>query len=84
LGVEYEDNNPNPDDKVSETLTASKIGERGAQLEPITLEEIRRQARENWLRLRQQHQQGGKASSREEFSEHAIDDRGHSIDDLEE
>jgi hypothetical protein len=43
------------DDKVSEPVVAvSEIKRKGAKLEPISLEEIRRQARENWLQLRPQ------------------------------
>ncbi len=55
LGNEYKSHTPNDDDKVSEPAVAmSKIGTDDAQLEPVSLAEIRRQARENWLHLRQQ------------------------------
>jgi uncharacterized protein (UPF0332 family) len=75
---------PNHDVKVSEPDVGFKRDTGYANPSPFSMEDIRRRARENWLRLRQQHQQGGKASSREEITERAIDDRGHSVDDLEE
>lgn len=41
------------DDKVSEpAVAASEIEGKSIELEPISLEDIRRQARENWLQLR--------------------------------
>jgi uncharacterized protein (UPF0332 family) len=54
LAKEYEGPTSTDDDKVSEPAVAvSEIKRKGAKLEPISLEEIRRQARENWLNLLQ-------------------------------
>jgi hypothetical protein len=56
LANEYESSVSKDDGKVSEPVVAvSEIQRQGVKLEPISLEEIRRQARENWLRLRQQN-----------------------------
>jgi hypothetical protein len=69
LGTEYENPSPNQDDKVSEPVVAvPKIGRRDAHLQPISLEETRRQARENWLRLRQQKIEGTRDIGHEELS----------------
>jgi uncharacterized protein (UPF0332 family) len=46
LAKEYENPKPKDDDRVSEPAVAVT--------EPISLEEMRRQARENWLQMRQQ------------------------------
>jgi uncharacterized protein (UPF0332 family) len=56
LAMEYENpNSSKDDDKVSEQAVAvTEIDRKGVKLEPISLEDIRRQARENWLQLRQQ------------------------------
>jgi hypothetical protein len=55
LEKEYENPTSKGDDKVSEpVVAASEIERKGVKLEPISLKEIRRQARENWLQLRQQ------------------------------
>ena len=53
LAKEYENPTSKDDDKVSEPAIAASEIER-LKLEPISLEEIRRQARENWLQSRQQ------------------------------
>jgi len=66
LGKEYKNHASNDDDKVSEpAVAASKIGRNDAQLEPVSLADIRRQARENWLRLRQQKFEGAKGIGRD-------------------
>jgi hypothetical protein len=55
LAKKYEDPASKDDDKVSEPAVAAREIERqSVELEPISLEEIRRQARQNWLQLRQQ------------------------------
>lgn len=53
------------------------------RLQPISLEEIRRQARENWLALRQQNTGAAKVSdpSFKKNSKRIKDERSHSIDD---
>jgi len=82
LGTEYDNHNPNHDDKVSETVGASKIQKKDAHLQPFSLEEERRQARENWLRLRQQQNQGAKGVEPRRAADHgAGEDRSHSLDD---
>ncbi|HEY5212456.1 MAG TPA: HEPN domain-containing protein [Acidobacteriaceae bacterium] len=54
LAKEYENPTSKDDDKVSEpAVEGSKIERKIVKLEPISLEGIRRQARENWLQLRQ-------------------------------
>lgn len=54
LAKEYENPKPKDDDKVSEPAVAeTEIGRDGEKLKPISLEEMRRQARENWLQMRQ-------------------------------
>ena len=82
LAAEYKTHNPSHDDKVSEPVrTGSKIESEDAHLQPNSLEEMRRQARENWLRLRQQKIEGtrdadhGKSPGRE-----AKEDQSHSFD----
>ncbi len=78
LGKEYENHNPDHDDKISEPVVGvSKIERKDVHLEPISLEEIRREARENWLRLRQQQIQGAKsAEPRRAADRDAGKDRG--------
>ena len=50
-----ENDGPNPQDKISEPSLATEQSETDyTRLKPVSLEEIRRQARENWLQLRQQ------------------------------
>jgi predicted ATP-dependent protease len=61
LGLDYsfvvkENQNPTSkdSDKISEVAVAvSDIEQKEAKLEPISLEDIRRQARENWLQWQQ-------------------------------
>ena len=84
LAKEYEIPTSKDDDKVSEPAVAvSEIGRRGVKLEPVSLEDIRRQARENWLQLRQQMVgDAKKGSSHSKDAEGGIkEDQGHSIDD---
>ena len=82
----------NPDsskdhDKVSEqAVVVTEIHGRGIKLEPISLEDIRRQARENWLRLRQQMVSDSEALSHSTNAERsATKGHGHSMEgDLDE
>jgi uncharacterized protein (UPF0332 family) len=60
----YENDNPTHDDRVSETDGVSKIDKTDARLQPISLEDIRREARENWLRSRQLKAEGVKGRRR--------------------
>jgi len=82
LDAEYQNHTPSNDDKVSETVGASKIERRDAQIEPVSLEEIRRQARENWSRLRQRKIEGvKKAEIGHDTDREARKDQSRSIDD---
>jgi uncharacterized protein (UPF0332 family) len=82
LAKEYENPTSKDDDKVSEPAVAASEIER-AKLEPISLEEIRRQARENWLQSRQQMVSDAKkgASHSKDADRGTKEDQGHSIDD---
>jgi uncharacterized protein (UPF0332 family) len=83
LGEEYENHDPDHDDKISEPVVGvSKIERKDVHVQPISLEEIRREARENWLRLRQRQIQGRKSvEPRRGAHLGAVEDRGHSLDD---
>jgi len=61
LATEYKNDNSNHDDKVSETGGVSKIGKMDVRPQPISLEEIRREARENWLQSRRLKIEGAKS-----------------------
>jgi hypothetical protein len=65
LATGYENNDPDHDDKVSETPHGEP--------QPMSFEEERRQARENWLRLRQQ-------TLERDASRAAANDQDHSLD----
>jgi uncharacterized protein (UPF0332 family) len=81
LGSEYANDNSNHDDKVSETGGVSKIESADASLQPISLEEIRREARENWLRSRQQRIEGAKGAGRSKDTGRDVkDDQNRSLD----
>jgi uncharacterized protein (UPF0332 family) len=82
LAKEYENPTSKDDDKVSEPAVAASEIER-LKLEPISLEEIRRQARENWFQSRQQMVGGAKkgASHSKDADRGTKEDQGHSIDD---
>jgi hypothetical protein len=88
LAKEYENPTSKDDDKVSEpAVAASEIERKSVKLEPISLEEIRRQARENWLQSRQQMVSDAKkvASHSKDADRGTKEDQGHSIDgDLDE
>jgi len=72
--TEYESPAPKDDDQVSEPDLA--------KLDPISLEEIRRQARENWLRLRQQNASGARLGDQSQDAGRGTKaDMSHSIDD---
>jgi uncharacterized protein (UPF0332 family) len=82
LAKEYENPTSKDDDKVSEPAVAASEIER-VKLEPSSLEEIRRQARENWLQSRQQMVSDAKkgASHSKDADRGIKEDQGHSIDD---
>ncbi len=72
---------PDNDDKVSEPGVAEERAARsGADVPQFSLEEERRQARENWLRLRQQQMQSAKTEPR--GADRGVgEDRGYSPGD---
>jgi hypothetical protein len=87
LAKEYKNPTSKDDDKVSEPdVEASKIEGKSVKLEPIALEEMRRQARENWLQLRQRMVSDATAASHSKDVDRGVEvDRSHSIeDDLDE
>lgn len=87
LGTEYEDHKPDHDDKVSEPVAGVPTNaSKDAHLGPDPLEETRRQARENWLRLRQQETQRAAGRGHDRESDHgAKEGQSHSLDgDFEE
>jgi uncharacterized protein (UPF0332 family) len=83
LAKEYQNPTSKDDDKVSEpAVAASEIGEKRVELELISLEEIRRQARENWLQLRQLKVGAAKGAGHSKDTDRgAKEAQGHSIDD---
>jgi hypothetical protein len=63
-------------------VAVSEIERTRAKLEPISLEDIRRQARENWLQLRQQKVGDAKGVAHSKGAERGPkEDQSHSIDD---
>jgi hypothetical protein len=63
LATEYKSDNSNHDDKVSEAAaTFANLERADPHLAPSSLEEIRRNARENWLRMRQESEIGNPAA----------------------
>jgi uncharacterized protein (UPF0332 family) len=77
LAAENKNRDPSRDDKISEPVGIdSKIESQDA------LEEIRRQARENWLRLRQENTEGTQGvDRRKDTGRDAGEDRSRSLDD---
>lgn len=71
-----------PDDKVSEPDIPSENREADhTHLQPVSLEETRRQARENWVRLRQQTIEKERKVGLQQGSGHdANEGPGHSLD----
>jgi len=80
---EYKNPTSKDDGKVSEPAVAeSEIDGRHVRVGPISLEEIRRQARENWLQLRQKMVGDAKVAGHSEGADRdAKKDHSHIIDD---
>jgi hypothetical protein len=78
-----ENDSPNPQDKISEPDLAMGQSETDyMRLKPVSLEEIRRQARENWLQLRRRNVGAAKGiSDPKDAGRDAKEDQSHSIDD---
>jgi uncharacterized protein (UPF0332 family) len=74
---------PNPQDKISEPgLTTEQSETDYARLKPVSLEEIRREARENWLQLRRRNVGAAKGiGDSKGAGRDAKEDQSHSIDD---
>ena len=81
--AKLESEKPGNDDKVSEPGVAEeRTMHGGADVPQFSLEEERRQARENWLRLRRQQLQTATAAEPRRGADRAAgEDRGHSPDD---
>jgi uncharacterized protein (UPF0332 family) len=80
---DLQDKGPDQEDKISEPGLASEQSESEyARLNPVSLEEIRRQARENWKQLRQQNigVSTGVGHSRD-VDRGAKADQGQAVDD---
>jgi hypothetical protein len=69
------------DDNVSEPSVSTESAVRRVDSQPLSLEEERRQARENWARLRQQTIEKERKVGLQQSSGHdAKEDQGHSRD----
>jgi hypothetical protein len=88
LAKEYENPTSKDDDKVSEPAVAvTEIERKSVKLEPVSLEEIRREARENWLQMRQRMVSEAKTAGHSKSADRgAKEDNSHSKieDDLDE
>ncbi len=81
LAREYENHNSSHDDKVSEKSGIPKITKTDVRPQSISLEEIRREARENWLRSRQLKIEGAKGMDRGKDADRDVkDDQSRSLD----
>jgi hypothetical protein len=79
---DLENDGPDPQNKVSEPRLAAEQSETDyARLTPVSLEEIRRQARENWLQLRQKVGVEKDVDHSKDPDRGAKEDQSHSIDD---
>jgi uncharacterized protein (UPF0332 family) len=83
LAAEYQIPARKDGDNVSEPgVTESETKSGGAGLEPVSLEEIRRQARENWLQYRLQKAAASKDLGHSKAPERgAADQQDHALDD---
>jgi hypothetical protein len=86
LAGEYENHNSGHDDKVSENSGIPKITKTDVRPQSISPEEIRREARENWLRSRQLKIEGAKGMDRGKDTDRDVkDDQSRSLDgDIDE
>lgn len=77
-----ENDGPNSQDKISEPDLAIEQSDADyVRLKPASLEDIRRQARENWLQLRKRNVGAAKGISDSKDAGRDAKDQGHSIDD---
>lgn len=79
--AKIEGDGPGHEGKVSEPAAAERGATDYSHLQPFSLEEARRQARENWLRLKEQTIKGQRDSSQERNSDRsAKEEYGHAPD----
>jgi uncharacterized protein (UPF0332 family) len=80
---DLQDKGTDQEHKISEPSLAAEQSELDyARLKPVSLEEIRRQARENWRQLRQQNiGLSTEVGHSKDVDRGATDHQGHSIDD---
>jgi uncharacterized protein (UPF0332 family) len=84
LTKELEGQGPKGKDEISEPPgTGRHTVSASAQYEPVSLEEIRRQARENWLKMRQKDQQSARGGDDHtpDIDRRPEQGHGHSVDD---
>jgi len=82
MATEYQGPAPKDGDKVSEPVADGSEIERKGKIEPISLDEVRRQARENWLQHRQQHVGVSKEFDYSKAADRSAKvDQGHALDD---
>ncbi len=83
IGNNQKNDSPKPQDKISEPDHPKQQSDAEyAPLKPISLEEIRRQARENWLQLRQRNVGASRRIiDSKDVGRDADEDQSHSIDD---
>ena len=72
ISAKYDISTRSHDHKISESIATDH---------PVSLEEIRRQARENWRRLRQQSVGAGMSAGQEQPADRGAPDHRHSLDD---
>ena len=80
---DLKDRNSGQENKISEPSVAMEQSESHyGPVKPVSLEEMRRQARENWLQHRRQHVGVAKELGQSVASDRsAKDDQGHALDD---
>ncbi len=83
IANDLQDDGPDQEHKISEPSAAMEQSESDyARVKPVSLEEIRRQARENWLQYRQQRVGVSKELGHSKAADRgAEDDQGHALDD---
>jgi hypothetical protein len=82
-GSVLENDGHNPQDKISEPDVAKRHSETDyVRLKPVSIEEMQRQARENWLQLRRRTAGAAKGiSDSKDAGRDAKEDQNHSTDD---
>jgi hypothetical protein len=80
---DLQNKSPDQGHKISEPSLATEQSESDyVRLKPVSLEDIRRQARENWMQLRQQNVGASTGVGHSKDADRgAKDDHGHAVDD---